>query len=105
MVTATSTPTVCTLQFEDVPPGSTFYPYVQCLACKGILSGYPCGGAGEPCDPGNDPYFRPNSNITRGQIAKVVSNAAGFDETVTGQTFEDVPPGSTFYTFVERLAI
>jgi hypothetical protein len=104
MVTATSTPTVCTLQFEDVPPGSTFYPYVQCLACKGILSGYPCGGAGEPCDPGNDPYFRPNSNITRGQIAKVVSNAAGFDETVTGQTFEDVPPGSTFYTFVERLA-
>jgi hypothetical protein len=92
------------LQFEDVLPDSTFYPFVRCLACKGILSGYPCGGVGEPCNGNNDPYFRPNSNITRGQIAKVVSNAAGFNEAVSGQTFEDVPPGSTFYTFTERLA-
>lgn len=99
-----NTPTVCTLQFEDVLPGSTFYPYVRCLACKGILSGYPCGGVGEPCNPTNDPYFRPNNNITRGQIAKVVSNAAGFNEPVSGQTFEDVLPGSTFYPFIERLA-
>ena len=54
--------------------------------------------------PGNLPYFRPNANATRGQISKIVSNAAGFTEPHTGQTFQDVPPGSTFYDFIERLA-
>jgi S-layer homology domain len=98
-----ATPTACGLQFEDVPAGNTFYPFVRCLACRGIINGYPCGGVGEPCDPGNNPYFRPNNNVTRGQIAKIVSNAAGFNEPVSGQTFEDVLPGSTFYDFVERL--
>jgi len=33
-----------------------------------------------------------------------VSNAAGFREPVTGQTFQDVAPGSPFYTYIERLA-
>ena len=32
--------------FEDVPPGSTFYDFVYRLASRGIMSGYPCGGAG-----------------------------------------------------------
>jgi hypothetical protein len=99
-----ATPTVCDLQFEDVPSGNTFYPFVRCLACRGIINGYPCGGVGEPCDPANNPYFRPNNNVTRGQIAKIVSNSAGFVEPVSGQTFEDVLPGSTFYDFIERLA-
>ncbi|HET9495108.1 MAG TPA: S-layer homology domain-containing protein, partial [Chloroflexia bacterium] len=93
----------CVLAFEDVPPTNTFYPFVRCMVCKGIVSGYPCGGQGEPCGPGNNAYFRPGNNVTRGQIAKIVSNSAGFNEPVTGQTFEDVPPGSTFYEFVERL--
>ncbi|HET9496461.1 MAG TPA: S-layer homology domain-containing protein, partial [Chloroflexia bacterium] len=97
------TPTACVLAFEDVPPTNTFYPFVRCMVCKGIVSGYPCGGQGEPCGPGNNPYFRPGNNVTRGQIAKIVSNSAGFNEPVTGQTFEDVPPGSTFYESVERL--
>jgi kelch-like protein 17 (actinfilin) len=48
---STATPGGCLVEFEDVPPGSTFYPFVQCLACQGILSGYPCGGQGEPCVP------------------------------------------------------
>jgi S-layer homology domain len=59
--------------FQDVAPGSTFYDYVQRLAGRGIISGYACGGAGEPCIlPGNRPYFRPNNNVTRGQIAKII---------------------------------
>ena len=37
----------------------------------GVISGYPCGGAGEPC-PGT--YFRPNNNVTRGQTSKIVAN-------------------------------
>jgi hypothetical protein len=90
--------------FEDVLPGSTFYDFVQRLANRGYIGGYPCGGPSEPCGSGNLPYFRPSSNATRGQISKIVSNAAGFNEPVTSQTFEDVAPGSTFYDFIERLA-
>jgi hypothetical protein len=94
-----------TQMFEDVPPGSTFFDYIGRLASRGYINGYPCGGAGEPCvPPGNLPYFRPNANATRGQISKIVSNAAGFQDPVSGQTFQDVPPGSTFYEFIERLA-
>jgi len=91
--------------FQDVPPGSTFFDYIGRLASRGYINGYPCGGAGEPCvPPDNLPYFRPNANATRGQISKIVSNAAGFTEPAVGQTFQDVPPGSTFYDFIERLA-
>lgn len=96
-----------TQMFQDVPVGSTFFDYIGRLASRGYISGYTCGGPGEPCvPPDNLPYFRPNANATRGQISKIVSNAAGFTDPIpTGQqTFQDVPPGSTFYDFVERLA-
>jgi len=39
-----------------------------------VMGGYACGGEGEPCGPGNLPYFRPNANATRGQVAKINSN-------------------------------
>jgi hypothetical protein len=74
-----------------VPTNHTFYANIRCLACRGIISGYADG------------TFRPGNDITRGQIAKMVSNAAGFQEPVTGQSFEDVPEGSPFYAFIERL--
>jgi hypothetical protein len=91
--------------FEDIPPGSTFYTYIERLAGRSIINGYPCGGVGEPClPPENRPYFRPNASTTRGQISKIVSNAAGFTDPPGAQIFEDVPPGSTFYDFIQRLA-
>jgi hypothetical protein len=103
--TATATPTACNLSFEDVPVTNTFYPFVQCLACRGIINGYPCGGDFEPCNANEDPYFRPNNPVTRGQISKMVSLSAGFNEPVpaTQQSFEDVPYGSPFWEYVERL--
>jgi polysaccharide biosynthesis protein PslG len=58
--------------FQDVPRGSTFYQSVETAVAYNILSGYPCGSAGEPCGPGNLPYFRPNANATRAQISKIV---------------------------------
>ncbi|HKP51658.1 MAG TPA: S-layer homology domain-containing protein [Chloroflexia bacterium] len=90
----TSTPIAgeCTLQFSDVPEGSTFYMYVRCLACRGIIAGYPDGS------------FRPDGLITRGQLAKIASNAAGLDGTPSGQTFEDVPESDPFYMYVGRAA-
>jgi hypothetical protein len=91
-------------QFQDVPVGSPFYVYIFRLSTRGFISGYACGGPGEPCvPPANLPYFRPNANATRGQISKIVSNAAGFSDTPTGQQFQDVPVGSTFYDFIYRL--
>jgi hypothetical protein len=91
--------------FTDVPPGSTFWEYVERLAERGIIGGYPCGGEGEPCGPNGLPYFRPNAGATRGQLTKIVSNAAGFNDEIpaTQQDFTDVPSTSTFWVFVERL--
>jgi serine protease AprX len=79
------------LQFSDLPAGSPFYVYGACLAGRGVISGY------------SDGTFRPNSEITRGQLAKMVALAAGFNEAVSGQTFPDVAPDSPFYVYVERL--
>ncbi len=91
--------------FEDVAPSSTFWLWVERVAGRGIISGYPCGGAGEPCvAPGNRPYYRPNNAVTRGQLAKIDTVAAGYTETPTVQFYQDVPPGSTFYLYIERLA-
>jgi N-acetylmuramoyl-L-alanine amidase len=90
--------------FQDVAPGSTFYDYVQRLASRGYMQGYPCGGPGEPCGPENRPYFRTFNNATRGQASKIISEAAGFSEAHTTQTFEDVSLNSTFYIWIERLA-
>jgi hypothetical protein len=100
----TATPTTCPLQYTDVPADSTFYSFIRCLACRGVISGYPCGGEGEPCDGENNPYFRPNVNVTRGQIAKIVSNSAGYDEDPNPQIYEDVDPSNTFYQWINRLS-
>src|SRR5258708_32376343 len=68
------------------------------MACRGIINGYASGcGTGNPC-------FRPSNDVTRGQLSKIVANAAGFNDPVGDQQFEDVPPGSTFYDFIWRLA-
>ena len=89
--------------FQDVPPSHTFYEFIQRLTTRGYMTGYACGGPGEPCV-SNRPYFRPNANATRGQTSKIVSNAAGYIEVPSGQTFQDVPPSHTFYEFIQRLA-
>jgi hypothetical protein len=99
------TETVTLQTFQDVPPGSTFYDFVGRLASRGYVGGYACGAPTEPCvPPTNLPYFRPNANVTRGQAAKIVSESAAFNDVPTGQQFEDVPPGATFYSYVYRLA-
>ena len=89
---STPTPIVCTIVFTDVPTTDPFYANIMCLACRGVLGGYADG------------TFRPGNPITRGQIAKVVSNAAAFTEPVSGQTYTDVPPTQTFYEWIERLS-
>ena len=52
--------------FADVAPGSAFFAVIETAAADGIVSGYACGGPGEPCDGAQRPYFRPYANVTRG---------------------------------------
>ena len=70
-------PTPVTPTFEDVPPGSTFYRLHRGDGGAHIVSGYACGGPGEPCDPPRRPYFRANNSATRGQVSKFVTLAYG----------------------------
>jgi hypothetical protein len=91
--------------FADVPPGSAFHAYVEAASELGFVSGYACGGPGEPCDGQNRPYFRPSNNVTRGQLAKMIVGAAGWGPlTPASPTFRDVPPTNPFYGYVERVA-
>ena len=58
--------------FEDVSSSNTFWLFIEQLAGRGVISGYTCGGAGEPCvPPGSRPYFRWGANATRGQMSKI----------------------------------
>jgi hypothetical protein len=62
-----STPTSPT--FSDVPASHPFYAYIETAYAHNIISGYMCSGTG--CL-----EFRSANNATRGQISKIVCNAA-----------------------------
>jgi plastocyanin len=89
--------------FEDVDSKNPFYTWINRLSNLGYMGGYLCGGEGEPCGSDNWPYFRPFSNATRGQLAKIVSNAAGIGGTPTGQFYADVLEDNPFYVWIMRL--
>ncbi len=91
--------------FEDVPASSPFWLWIERASKHQLISGYPCGGAGEGCNVVRRPYYRPANNVTRGQLAKIAAGAAGFANPVTSQTFADVPSTSPFYAVVERMAV
>ncbi len=70
--TCPGTPAQC---FADVLPGTTFFDFANRVFEQGIVTGYPCGGPGEPCDGSNRPYYRPSNTVTRGQMSKFVDQA------------------------------
>jgi hypothetical protein len=92
-VTSTATATACTITFTDVPATDPFYTFIRCLACRGIISGYADG------------TFRPGNNVTRGQLSKIVSNAAAFNDVIpqSQQRFTDVPHDNPFWLWIERM--
>lgn len=89
--------------FEDVESANPFYVWINRLANRGYMSGYSCGGEGEPCGPENWPWFRPFANATRGQLAKIVSNAADLGGDPTGVFYIDVQEDHPFYLWIMRL--
>jgi hypothetical protein len=92
--------------FEDVPNANTFWLFIERLSEAGAISGYACGGPGEPCGLGNRPYFRWGANATRGQISKITAVTAGWNGPIpsTRQTFSDVPSANPFWLWIEELA-
>jgi hypothetical protein len=80
--------------FSDVPTTDAFYQYIETAAHYGVVTGY------------NDGTFRPYNNVTRGQLSKIVVNAAVEQLGWTlinpaNDTFTDSPPDSPFYTYIE----
>ena len=53
--------------FSDVPQNYIFSPYINSLASMGIISGF------------EDGNFRPEQNVTRGQLAKFIAKAGNYD--------------------------
>ncbi len=84
--------------FSDVAVGSTFYQYVETAYNAGVINGYTVG-----C-PTTQACFKPNNDVTRGQLSKMASLAFRLQITSVAQTFEDVAPASTFYTYVQELS-
>ena len=80
--------------FTDVAPGSAFYTYIETAYQHQVISGYTCGpGCLE---------FRPNNNITRAQLTKIIVLSEGWPVSPPAQpTFRDVPVGDPFYGYVE----
>ncbi|MDQ2809724.1 MAG: carboxypeptidase regulatory-like domain-containing protein [Chloroflexota bacterium] len=88
--------------FTDVPADHPFYTAVEAASAHGIISGYTCGGTGEPCDSAHRPYFRPYAPVTRAQLAKMVVLGQGWSPVSPAQpSFNDVSPSSVFYGFIE----
>ncbi len=91
-----------TPDFADVSYGSAFYTVVETAYHNGIISGYTCGGPGEPCDAQHRPYFRPFANVTRGQLSKMVVLARSWTVTPPATPdFADVGTASPYYGVVE----
>jgi hypothetical protein len=73
-----------------VPTIHTFYQHIETAAYEGLVSGYADG------------TFRPQNDVTRGQLSKIVVEAAGWPlVNPPTPTFTDVPPGNPFYPYVE----
>ena len=93
--------------FADVPPSFPFFDVIETAAADNIVSGYDCGGPGEPCDAQNRPYFRPyNERDPRPAVQdRRRSRRAGPLHNPPTGTFADVLPGTAFYTFVETAVL
>ncbi len=88
--------------FSDVPPTYFAYVYIESGYHAGVLSGFDattCQQQGQAY-----PCYLPNRAITRGQLTKLVVNAAHYPLfTPTGgqPSFSDVPPSNVFFASIE----
>lgn len=75
--------------FKDIKPGDYGYEYAATLADEGIMTG-------------SNGYFKPWDTLTRGQMAKILSEA--YDLTyIFGSDFDDIDEDSWLYDYVSCL--
>lgn len=76
--------------FSDVATDNTFYNYIETAFHHDIISGYA------------DSTFRPNNNVTRGQLSKIIVAARSWSiDTTGGPHFSDVATDNVFYAYIE----
>jgi hypothetical protein len=75
--------------FKDIKPGDYGYEYAATLADEGIMTG-------------SNGYFKPWDTLTRGQMAKILSEAYGLTYAF-GSSFDDVDFESWLYDYVSCL--
>jgi SLAP domain-containing protein len=75
--------------FKDIKPGDYGYEYAATLADEGIMTG-------------NNGYFKPWDTLTRGQMAKILSEAYNLTYAF-GSIFDDVDFDSWLYDYVSCL--
>ncbi|NLC25149.1 MAG: DUF3472 domain-containing protein, partial [Fastidiosipila sp.] len=78
-------------KFKDVSPKSWFSGYVENLAKKNIIGGYPNG------------TFRPNNKVERQHVCAMVARAAGIDYKGKVANFPDVASDSEMSPFIAAL--
>jgi len=90
--------------FSDVPPNYFAYVYIETGFHNGVLSGFDAAGC--TAHGATPPCYLPNIPITRGQLTKLVVNAARYPlyTPTSGQTFSDVPASNVFFTSIETAA-
>jgi hypothetical protein len=77
-------------RFSDVPADEVFASYIETAYTHNLVSGYADG------------TFRPANNVTRGQLAKIIVEAAGIKlANPAAPGYSDVPIDSTFYRYIE----
>ncbi len=83
-----------------MPSSYYAYTFIETGFHNGILSGFDaatCQSSGQPY-----PCYLPNRPITRGQLTKLVVNAANYPLVTPGtQTYSDVGPSNVFYLAIE----
>lgn len=79
LVSALIPTTASAASFKDVPNSNVHYEAIDILSDEGIVKGY------------NDGNFKPGSNITRGQVAKIFARLLDDEEGKLEQVFADVP--------------
>ena len=91
-------PWLTTQTFNDVPPSSSFFDYINVLSSWQITKG--CSSAPNP------PLFCPTDLVTRDQLATLIIRSMlgdGFTYTPTPY-FTDVPASSPFFPYIQKLA-
>lgn len=78
------------LLFPDVPRDYLFADHIYNLVSNNVVSG-------------DNGYFRPEHPVKRGEFAKFITNAFGYETNTSCGAFPDVPFGSPFYNEITTL--